>query len=153
MLSDPTPCTSTLHIAKVFSTCSTMSRIISSHYSPCRFKTALEKIKPRKGCQPVQRGQRVPRGAGVGAVGSCGCWLQTSVGRSVCFPVSVCLDVCLSVPVSVRSICSQPRSIALAFPGVLTATWFSKNTDLCKFLNRLFKSFLNRLFSSFYVDV
>lgn len=50
MYRNPLPApTSVRHIATVYSGCSTMNRIISSHYSPCRLKTALGKRKPRRG--------------------------------------------------------------------------------------------------------
>ena len=60
--------TSVIHIATVYSACSTMNKMISSHYFPCCFKTALGKIKPPRGAQPIKP-PRWPQFRGLGVAG------------------------------------------------------------------------------------
>ena len=119
MYRNPLPAhTSVIHIATVSSACSTMNKIISSHYFPCCFKTALGKIKPLKGAWPIKRpcwpsflnlgagGWRVRgrrRGAGGGRCGDGG-WLRAREQSRSCdglLLLRVCLCECVCVCVCV----------------------------------------------------
>lgn len=67
--SPPPWLTSAAHIATVYSACSTVSRISSSHYSPCCFQTALGKNKTAEGVFAELEGLAPFLNAGVGGGG------------------------------------------------------------------------------------
>lgn len=145
-----------------------MNRIISSHYSPCRFETALGKIKPRKRTQPIQPPRRPSfpnpgreggwqggggigvrsAGFGEGQGARAGLGLCCFPCTSVCIFVCVCMCVCVCLPLvsSALSPATHPPS-ALVLPALASAEVAAETPQLSVETLSLFWQMVKHAFS------